>query len=337
MRKFLIFSLLLALLSSCGEYHRVQKSTDYNYKFDYAKRAFEGKKYMQAITLLSEVVTVFKGTDKAEESLYLLALSHYENKDYISSGAYFHTYYTRYPKGKYTELARFYSGYGYYIDSPESQLDQTGTIKAIEELQAFLDYFPKSDKVSIAQNAIFELQDKLTLKELQNAQLYYNLGNYMGNNYESAVIVAKNAIKDYPYSKYKEELEYYDRFPLIIVLGITRTNDGVIRELGLNLHYFPPHTRARILNQTYTVFKPYFDKYFNEPSPKPNMFISYKKLKAIMRANAKLAFGIKMYIPVLRGITYVIPTRLFSTSFYTEGMFSKATLQQIFKFWRQFK
>ena len=51
------------------------------------------------------------------------------------------------------------------------------------------------------------MQDKLTLKQLQNAQLYYNLGNYMGNNYESAVIVARNAIKDYPYSKYKEELE----------------------------------------------------------------------------------------------------------------------------------
>ena len=38
------------------------------------------------------------------------------------------------------------------------------TIKAIEELQNFLDYFPKSDKVTIAQNAIFELQDKLVLK-----------------------------------------------------------------------------------------------------------------------------------------------------------------------------
>ena len=42
---------------------------------------------------------------------------------------------------------------------------------------------------------------------LFRSQLYYNLGNYMGNNYESAVIVAKNAIKDYPYSKYKEDLE----------------------------------------------------------------------------------------------------------------------------------
>ena len=62
--------------------------------------------------------------------------------------------------------------------------------------------------MSIAQNAIFELQDKLVLKQLQNATLYFNLGNYMGNNYESCVITAKNAIKDYPYSKYKEQLEF---------------------------------------------------------------------------------------------------------------------------------
>ena len=207
MRKFYPIIISLLLLTSCGEYNKVLKSTDANVKFEYAKKAFEKGKYGQACTLLSEIVTVMKGTEHAEEALYLLGLSHFENKDYISSGAYFKTYYTHYPKGKYAELARFYSGYGYYLDSPEPQLDQTTTHKAIEELQNFLDYFPKSDKVSIAQNAIFELQDKLVLKELQNAVLYYNLGTYMGNNYESAVIVARNAVKDYPYSKYKEELE----------------------------------------------------------------------------------------------------------------------------------
>lgn len=195
------------MLTGCGEYNKVLKSTDPNYKFEYAKKAFEQRKFGQASTLLAEIVTVMKGTDKAEESLYLLGLSHYENKDYINSGAYFKTYYNHYPKGKYTELARFYSGYGYYLDSPEPQLDQSTTRKAIEELQSFLDYFPKSDKVSIAQSAIFELQDKLVLKELQNAQLYYNLGTYLGNNYESAVITAENAIKEYPYSKYKEQLQ----------------------------------------------------------------------------------------------------------------------------------
>ncbi len=207
MRKFLLLMLACLALTSCGEYQRAQKSTDYDYKLDFARRAFEQKRYVQAATILTDIVSAYKGTEKAEETLYLLALSHYENKDYINSGAYFKTYYQRYPRGKYAELARFYSGYGYYLDSPDPQLDQGGTIKAIEELQGFLDYFPRSDKVTIAQNAIFELQDKLTLKQLQNAQLYYNLGTYMGNNYQSAMIVARNAVKDYPYSKYREELE----------------------------------------------------------------------------------------------------------------------------------
>ena len=197
----------IAGLTSCGEYQRVLKSNDFNYKFEYAKAAFAQKKYVQAATLFKDCSTVFKGTDKAEESLYLLAMSHYENKDYISSGSYFRTYYTRYPKGKYVESARFYCGYGYYIESPDPQLDQTTTIQGIEELQAFLDLFPRSDKVPMAQAAIFELQDKLTLKQLQNALLYYNLGNYLGNNYQSCIIVAQNAVRDYPYSKYKEELE----------------------------------------------------------------------------------------------------------------------------------
>lgn len=207
MHKVYIALLALVMLTGCGEYNKVLKSNDYNLKYEYAKKAFEQKKYVQCATVLSDIVTIMKGTDKAEETLYLLGLATYENKDYDNSGAYFKTYYTHYPKGKYTELARFYAGYGYYLSSPEPQLDQTMTIKAIQDLQEFLEYFPKSDKVPIAQTAIFELQDKLVLKELMNAQLYYNLGNYMGNNYESAIIVAQNAIKDYPYSKYKETLE----------------------------------------------------------------------------------------------------------------------------------
>ncbi len=30
----------------------------------------------------------------------------------------------------------------------------------------------------------------------------------MGNNYESAIIVAQNALKDFPYSKYKEDFDF---------------------------------------------------------------------------------------------------------------------------------
>lgn len=192
---------------SCGEYNKVLKSRDPNVRYEYSRKAYDNGKYEQAISLLTDLITPMRGTPEGEEALYLLALAHYNNKDYLNSGVYFKTYYQRYPKGKYTENARFYSGYGYYLDSPDPQLDQSTTVKAIEELSSYLDYYPQGDKVEIVRDAIFECQDKLTLKELQNAQLYYNLGNFLGNNYQSAIITAKNAVKQYPYSKYCEDFD----------------------------------------------------------------------------------------------------------------------------------
>lgn len=141
----------------------------------------------------------------------------------------------------------------------------------------------------------------------------------------------------YAEPKYKEELEYYDKTPMTLFIGITRTKDGNVREIGLNLHYYPPKVRARILNTTYEVFKDHFTKNFNDAPDKPYGFINWKTLKHVLKHNTKIAFGIKMYIPVLRGNSYVLPTRLLPTAFFTEGHFSKATLMQIQRFWREFK
>lgn len=206
MRKFIQLSLTLLLFASCGEFEKVRKSTDYNMKYEYAKDAFERGKYMECATLLEELVTIYKGSTKAEEALYLLARSYYENRDYLTAGEYFKAYYRNFPRGEYAELARYYCGYGYYLDSPDPRLDQSGTYKAIEEMQQFLDFYPRSEKAAEAQRIIFELQDKLVYKEVLNAQLYYNLGNYLGNNYQSAIITAQNALKEYPYTQYKETL-----------------------------------------------------------------------------------------------------------------------------------
>lgn len=140
----------------------------------------------------------------------------------------------------------------------------------------------------------------------------------------------------YSEPKYKEELEYYDKTPCVLFLGIFRTKHGDIRELGLNIHYYPPRIRLRILNSTYEIFKSHFQKYFNDAPDKPLPIINYNTIKHIMKHNVKIGFGIKEYIPVLRGTTVNLPVRLWPTAFMTEGHFSKATLAQIQKFWRQF-
>ena len=53
---------------------------------------------------------------------------------------------------------------------------------------------------------IFDLQDKLVMKDYYSAKLYYDLGNYLGNNYEACVITAQNALRDYPYTHHRENL-----------------------------------------------------------------------------------------------------------------------------------
>ena len=207
MKKNIIITLLAAAtLTSCGEYNKLLKSSDYEYKYEAAKNYFAKGQYNRSATLLNELITILKGTDKAEESLYMLGMSYYNQKDYQTAAQTFITYFNTYPRGTFTELARFHAGKALFLDTPEPRLDQSSTYQAIQQLQMFMEYFPNSVKKQEAQDMIFALQDKLVLKELYSAKLYYNLGNYMGNNYQSAIITAQNALKEYPYTRYKETL-----------------------------------------------------------------------------------------------------------------------------------
>lgn len=208
MRKNIIFFLLLAVtLGSCGEYNKILKSTDRDLKYSYAKKYFEEGKYSRSITLLEELVPFMKGTAQAEESLYLLAQSHYNSRDYISATEVFKTYYNTYPRGEYAEPSLFYSAYGMYLDSPDPKLDQSKTYTAIAEFQRYMERYPQTERAEQARNYMFELQEKLAYKELLAAQLYLNLGNYMGNNYEAAVTTAREAMKNYPFSIYLEDYQ----------------------------------------------------------------------------------------------------------------------------------
>lgn len=209
----IILCSVAAMMTGCaGEFNRVIKSSDYDYRYEYAKQCFAEGKFGRAEILLQDLITLKKGTDEAEEALYMLAMSQYMNHDFESAAATFRKYFSSYPKGFYAEQAMYYVGQSLYESAPEPRLDQTPTIGAINAYQQFLDFYPHSQLRERAQDRLFELQDKLVMKELLSAQLYYNLGGYFGNinsnsesNYSSSIIVAQNALKTYPYSNHREE------------------------------------------------------------------------------------------------------------------------------------
>ena len=99
-------------------------------------------------------------------------------------------------------------GHCFALDSPDARLDQTMTKDAINYLTDFVDLFPESEYAPQAYEEIEAMNNKLALKEFYSAKLYYNLGSYLGNNYESCVIVSRNALRNYPGNIYQEEFSW---------------------------------------------------------------------------------------------------------------------------------
>ena len=97
------------------------------------------------------------------------------------------------------------------MQSPDPRLDQSPTYAALNKLQDFLEFHPYSDLSDDVNDMMYELQNRLVQKEYENAQLYYNLGTYVGNcpngnNYEACIITAENALKTFPYTRLREDL-----------------------------------------------------------------------------------------------------------------------------------
>lgn len=209
MRRTVLFTLALAsvlMTAGCSGYNKIVKSADYSYKYEYAKSLFVQGKYANSSSLLEECVIMLRGTAEAEECIFMLATCYTRMEDWIMAAQYYQNYYKSFPNGEFREECRFMSGKCLYHDTPDPRLDPTSTYGAINELQQFLELYPYSEYADEANVMIYEMYDRLVEKELKTATLYYNLGNYMGNNYRSSIITAQNALKDYPYTKYREDL-----------------------------------------------------------------------------------------------------------------------------------
>ena len=204
-RTSFLFLIVVLTLSSCSNYQKLLKSDDAELKYNKAVEYFDKGDFMRASTLFDAVATYYKGTERSETVLNYMARSYMCQKDYYSASEYYKTYVKTYPKGKYVVESKYMIGYCYYQDSPDARLDQSATIKAVAAFQEFIDIYPESERVKDANKLLDELNNKLAYKAYLNARLYYNLGDYMGNNYESSVIASQNALKRFPSTSYRED------------------------------------------------------------------------------------------------------------------------------------
>lgn len=211
MRAQQLFILLIIIaLSSCGPFNKLEKSTNWEELYEGANNYYQAGEYNKAIILYDKVLPVIRGSEKAEVADYNYANCHFKTKRYIEASGYFSTFYRTYNRSPLAEEALFMNAYALYLDAPDFNLDQQSSQEAVSAIQQFVTVFPSSNSYERAMGMLNELQKRFEEKAYQESVLYYKLkeGLYPGDFFRACIISFQNFIKDFPESKYNEELAF---------------------------------------------------------------------------------------------------------------------------------
>jgi hypothetical protein len=113
---------------------------------------------------------------------------------------------------------------------------------------------------------------------------------------------------EYKNPKYKgtPQLEWFDKYPLVISLGPVVTKLGV-RNIGFNLHLLPPKVRIVVLCHIFELYKRFYryNIFYGKIGP---VQIKYSYIiKSLEKFGAD--FAVRMYIPARQQSIVIIPYR----------------------------
>src|SRR5688572_15905191 len=199
----LSFILVLAIVSSCSKFRKIEKSEDWRVKYEAALAYYAKKDYYRASVLFENILPIVRGLPEGEKVQFYLAYCQFYDKLYLLGSEQFKTFYETYGRSTMAEEARYMYAYSLYKSSPKDNLDQTNSVDAMAAMQEFLNRFPNSKFRDQAIDVIMTTQKKLERKGFDNAYQYYKMRQY------KAAIVALNNFKDnFPDSKFLERAYY---------------------------------------------------------------------------------------------------------------------------------
>jgi len=161
-------------------------------------------------------------------------MTRYQRGEYILGAYEFSKLIKNMPASKYMSKSQFMLAQSYYELSPNYQLDQKYTKKAIQEFQAFIDFFPSDEKVKEAEEKIQEMNNKLAEKDYQIAYIYEKL------DYNKAALIYLDILLDtYHDTKYAPKA-MYDK---IILLIDRKENDEALQEIDKFIASYPDNEK----------------------------------------------------------------------------------------------
>lgn len=201
--RILMGLLLVAGMLSCDPYNKILKSTDLNYKFDMARKFYYEGAYYKAQPLLEELISVYRGSEKAEEVYYFYAYCDYHLQDFTVASYHFKNFTTSFPGSAKAEEMDFMYAYCLYLESPRFALDQGSTQRAIEGLQLYINKYPRSPRIAECNRMMDVLRSKLERKAYESAMLFYRM-----EDYRASATMLRRTLLEYPDIDEREQLVF---------------------------------------------------------------------------------------------------------------------------------
>jgi outer membrane protein assembly factor BamD len=198
-----IWIAIIVVAVGCSKFRRIQKSEDWRVRYEAGLNYYAKKDYYRASMLFEDILPIVRGLPEGEKVEFYLAYCQYYEKTYLLASNQFKTFYETYGRSQLAEEAHFMYAFSLYTAAPTSNLDQSEGIEAMDAMQVFLNKYPDSKFQERAVEVITVSHNKLEEKGFENARQYLKL-----RNYQAAIIAFDNFRKNFPDSKYLEEIAY---------------------------------------------------------------------------------------------------------------------------------
>ena len=204
-------------------------------RINYAKSLYNDEDYLDALNEFQSLILQYPGNSIIDDAQYYLAMTRFKRGEYIMAAYEFSKLVKNMPASTYLADAQFMLAECYYELSPNYTLDQKYTKKAIEEFQAFIDFFPTNPKVTEAEKKISEMNDKLARKEYNSAGIYEKM-----DDYSASLIYYTDVIDTYHDTKYAP-MAMYDKIKILLD---RKRNDEALSEMSKFLDKYPNDSNA---------------------------------------------------------------------------------------------
>lgn len=244
LRKFKVVALvLLALvLVNCSGAVDTSKFNAEDY-YNYLMTLYNDEDYEVVVQEFQNYLLQYSGSAYNDDAQYYLAMTYFKREQYLLGAYEFSKLIRNIPASPFVSESQYMLAECYYQLAPAYQLDQAYTKKAIEEFQAFIDFFPADKKVETASAKIKELNERLAEKEYQAALIYEKM------EYEKAAIKYYGNVTEYFHDTKFAPLALYKKIQLEIKKGMTTEASN---DIGVFLSRYPDDSNAKEIQDTET-------------------------------------------------------------------------------------